>query len=161
MTLNEWGIKWAVPFAALEDLRHSMGLNGHRTMPERARGTSEAAVDSVVVLEAARLDIPLWRNNVGALKDEHGRMVRYGLANSTKDENKLLASSDRIGIRKRSVAEMYAQGIQYCGQFVARETKPVGWRFTGTDREEGQFRWAELILSYGGDAAFVTGEGSF
>lgn len=163
MNLTQWAIDYQVPYAAVEALRAMMGLNGKDHMPEKS-GTSEAAVSSVLVLEAARADIPLWRNNCGALKDEHGRLVRYGLANSSKDENKLIASADFIGIRRRLIT----QGMvgTHIGQFVSRETKEVGWVWRGGDtptgqREEAQLRWAQLILSYGGDAGFCTGEGTF
>lgn len=165
MNLEQWAIQYAVPYVAIAALRQLMGLNGADHMPEKA-GVSEAAVDSVLVLEAARLDIPLWRNNCGALMDEHGRLVRYGLANSTKAENKVIASADRIGIRKLHILPHHVppQGM-LVGQFVSRETKKVGWRWTGGEtpegkREEAQLRWAQLILSYGGDAGFCTGEGT-
>lgn len=163
MNLEQWAIDYQVPYAAVVALRALMGLNGRDHMPEKS-GVSEAAVDSVLVLEAARLDIPLWRNNCGALRDEGGRLVRYGLANSTKDENKLIASADRIGIRRRLITPALLG--QHIGQFVSRETKKVGWVFAGGEtregqREEAQLRWAQLILSYGGDAGFCTGEGTF
>lgn len=163
MNLEQWAIDYQVPYAAVAALHQLMGLNGRDHMPEKS-GVSEAAVDSVLVLEAARLDIPLWRNNCGALRDEHDRLIRYGLANSTKDENKLIASADRIGIRRRLVTS--AMVGQHVGQFVSRETKKVGWVFKGGDtkegmREEAQLRWAQLILSYGGDAGFCTGQGTF
>ncbi len=162
MNLTQWAIDYQVPYVAVEALRTMMGLNGRDHMPEKT-GVSEAAVDSVLVLEAARLDIPLWRNNCGALRDEHGRLVRYGLANSSKDENKLIASADRIGIRRRLITPQMVG--THIGQFVSRETKKVGWVWTGGDtregqREEAQLRWAQLILSYGGDAGFCTGEGT-
>ncbi len=160
MNLEKWAVDYQVPYVAVEALRALMGLNGRDHMPEKS-GVSEAAVDSVLVLEAARMDIPLWRNNVGALRDKHDRLVRYGLANSTKDENKLIASGDRIGIRKRHILPYMVppQGL-VIGQFVSRETKKVGWVYTGDEREEAQLRWAQLILSYGGDAGFCTGEGT-
>ncbi len=159
MNLEKWAVDYQVPYAAVVALRELMGLNGRDHMPEKC-GVSEAAVDAIVVLEAARLDIPLWRNNCGALRDEHGRLVRYGLANSTKDENKLIASADRIGIRRRLITQ--AMVGTHVGQFMSRETKKVGWRFnSGDPREEAQLRWAQLILSYGGDAGFCTGEGTF
>lgn len=160
MNLEQWAIQYGVPYVAVAALRQMMGLNGADHMPPKA-GESEAAVDSVVILEAARLDIPLWRNNCGALVDEDGRLVRYGLANTTKSENRVIKSADRIGIRKKHILPHHvpAQGL-IVGQFVSREMKPVGWRWTGTEREEAQLRWAQLILSYGGDAAFCTGEGT-
>lgn len=157
MDLNKWAIDYQIPYVAVAALRQLMGLNGADHMPERA-GVSESAVDSVLVLEAARMDIPLWRNNCGALRSEDGRLVRYGLANSSKDENKLIASADRIGIRRVVITP--AMVGYTIGQFVSRETKRVGWVYKGEPREEAQLRWAQLILSYGGDAGFATGAGT-
>jgi hypothetical protein len=40
-------------------------------------------------------------------------------------------------------------------QFVSRECKPEGWRFSNSPREEGQAKWAGLVNAAGGDACFV------
>ena len=42
------------------------------------------------------------------------------------------------------------------GQFVSRECKHGGWKWTGTEREVAQQNWAALIVSHGGDASFVS-----
>jgi hypothetical protein len=46
------------------------------------------------------------------------------------------------------------------GQFVSREIKIPGWKFQNTEREQAQLKWAELIISLGGDACFTTGVGT-
>jgi hypothetical protein len=46
------------------------------------------------------------------------------------------------------------------GQFMSREIKKEGWRYTGDEDEVAQLRWLELVVAYGGDACFTTGEGS-
>lgn len=58
----------------------------------------------------------LWRNHTGALRDERGRLVHFGLSPG---------SSDLIGIREIEItADMVGQKI---GQFVALEIKtPAG-----------------------------------
>ena len=119
---------------------------------------SESAVQVRVRLEASQKGCRLWRNNVGVLRDERGVPVRYGLANETKAMNQKIKSSDLIGIRPLVITqEMVGMTV---GQFVAREIKAEGWKYTGTDREKAQLRFLELVLSLGGDAAFANSEGS-
>lgn len=144
--IDQWARDWSIPEAALMDLRMRMGV-----MPAgpgaHAPAISEAAVQQQVRLEAGEKHIQLWRNNIGALQDESGRWVRYGLCNDSKQLNARFKSGDLIGIR---------QG----GQFVSREIKPGGWRYTGTEREQAQLRWIELVCAWGGDACFATGRGT-
>jgi hypothetical protein len=84
---------------------------------------------------------------VGAAVDARGNHVRFGLANDSKEMNDRIKSSDLIGIGRD-------------GRFIAREVKAPGWRYTGTDREQAQLKFIELIIGMGGDACFVTEEGS-
>jgi hypothetical protein len=158
MLLSQWAIRWGVPLAALKDLERELGLEGLETMPPATKGTSEAAVASVLRLEAARVGVRLWRNNVGGYQDESGRWVRYGLANESKGMNALLKSSDFIGIRPVLITPEHVGHM--IGQFVGRETKAAGWTYSGTEREVAQQRWALLVNSCGGDARFCVGEGS-
>ena len=157
MDLESWAVAWGVPYAALADLRERLRLNGGDYMPEKA-GASEAAVQAVVRLEASRKGVYLWRNNVGALTDERGALVRYGLANTTAAENKVLKSGDLIGVRPVLIGPQHVG--QTIGQFVSREVKEAGWRYSATPREQAQLAWAQLVLSLGGDASFCSGEGS-
>jgi hypothetical protein len=157
MDLESWAAAWGVPYAAVADLRERMRLNGGDYMDEKA-GASEAAVQAVVRLEASRKGVLLWRNNVGALKDERGALVRYGLANTTAAENKILKSGDLIGVRPVLIGPQHVG--RTLGQFVSREVKEKGWSYSATPREEAQLAWAQLILSVGGDASFCSGEGS-
>jgi hypothetical protein len=157
VNLETWAIQWGVPYAALADLRERLRLNGADYMPEKA-GASEAAVQAAVRLEASRKGVYLWRNNVGALKDERGVMVRYGLANTSAGENKILKSADLVGVRPVLIGPQHVG--QTIGQFVSREIKQKGWTYSATPREEAQLAWANLILSVGGDASFCSGEGS-
>ena len=56
--------------------------------------------------------ITVWRNNTGALRDERGRLVRYGLCQG---------SADLIGFRRVTITpEMVGQEL---AQFVAIEVK--------------------------------------
>jgi hypothetical protein len=157
MNLNQWAIKWGVSYAAVEDLRRGMGVD----VPEPVRTDdpkTEADVQARVRLEACSKGCRLWRNNLGAVHTDDGRFIRYGLANDTKAMNTKIKSSDLIGIRP---VEIRVDDIgRVIGQFVAREVKPEDWRYTGTDREQAQLNFLNLVLSMGGDAAFTTGEGS-
>lgn len=160
MNLYPWAIKWGIPHAALADLQRELGLDGLGTMEQKA-GVSEGAVQAAVRLEAAQKGLRLWRNNVGALQDERGVPVRYGLANDSKELNALIKSADLIGIRPRLImpAQVPPQGL-LIGQFVSREIKEVGWAYSATEREQAQMRWAMHIISLGGDAGFATGVGT-
>ena len=61
----------------------------------------------------------IWRNNTGALRDERGRLVRYGLCQG---------SADLIGFRRVTVTpEMVGQTV---AEFVAIEVKAGSGRVT-------------------------------
>lgn len=141
--LFKWAHDWGISQTAIHDLvgRMSPPVPGY---PDSNR--SEAAVQVDVRLEASRKGIRLWRNNVGAIKTDTG-MIRFGLANDSKGMNDNIKSSDLIGIRPG-------------GQFVAREIKHAGWKYSGTDREQAQLKFIILVNSLGGDAGFATGEGT-
>lgn len=157
MNLHQWAIKWGVSQAALEDLRRQMGQDDPPPPPSTA-GKGEAWAQSQVRLEASAKGCRLWRNNVGALKDERGVPVRYGLANDSKQMNEAIKSADLIGVRPLLITPGHVGAV--VGQFLSREMKPPGWRYTGQGREPAQLAWAELITSLGGDAGFATGPGT-
>ncbi len=76
----------------------------------------------------------LWRNNTGALVDQQGRFVRFGLCKG---------SSDLIGLRSVVVTpEMVGQRL---AQFVALEIKTV----SGTVSPE-QRTFLQLVQQLGG-----------
>lgn len=156
-TLTQWAIRHGVSHQALAELRQMMGVD---TDPAscNAKPGSEAAVQQAIRLEASRLGCRLWRNNRGACKDETGRLIRYGLANETSALDKVIKSHDLIGIRPVLITQEHVGTI--VGQFVSREVKRPGWRYTGTEREVAQLAWAKLIVSLGGDAMFANGEGT-
>jgi hypothetical protein len=156
VTLAEWAARWGVSDKALAELAQ---VNvGTPAAPSRPI-TSESQVQSLVRLEAERTArYYLWRNNVGALKDRNGRVVRYGLANDTATENAILKSGDLVGFERMLIQSDHVGKV--IARFVSRECKPPGWVFAGTDREMAQLRWACLINSNGGNAAIVNAEGS-
>lgn len=156
--VNQWASKHHVSAQALNELAAIFGLHGRHALPTGIAGVSEGAVQVAVRLEAARKGIRLWRNNVGALIDARGVPVRYGLANDSKELNAKLKSADLIGWRPVLIEPQHVGSV--IGQFVSREIKRVGWRYTGADREPAQLAWAQLATVDGCDAGFATGEGT-
>ena len=149
--LYKWAIRHQIPHAALNELRQIMGAVD--TDPPAHSGESEAAIQKRVQLAATRQGWRLWRNNVGALKDERGVPVRYGLANDSAALNKVIKSSDLIGIKPTLITpDMLGATI---GQFVAREVKASGWQYKGNAHERAQLKFIELVTSMGGDAKFI------
>jgi hypothetical protein len=157
-SIIQWATRNAVTHQALLELQAIFRLLGTETMPAAAKGTSEAAVQAVVRLEAAKSGVKLWRNNVGALLDSRGVPVRYGLGNDSPELNKVIKSADLIGWRPVLIGPEHVGSL--IAQFVSRECKQVGWHYKGNDHERAQLKWAEIITADGGDASFCTGEGS-
>ena len=155
--LDAWARRWQIPPHVLTDLKMRLGV-AHTGISPKDKGHSESHVQSLIKIEASRKGARLFRNNVGATVMPDGSFIRYGLANESAAINRVIKSSDLIGIKPVLITiDMVGLTI---GQFISREVKHSEWEYTGTDREKAQLRWLELILSFGGDAAFVTGEGS-
>lgn len=156
--INAWAARHHVSAIAMNELRVIFGLNGDHFLPATVKGNSEGAASAVVRLEAARVGVRLYRNNVGALVDSRGVPVRYGLANESAEVNKVVKSADLIGWRPTLIGQQHVG--QIIARFVSREVKAPGWRYTGTGREPAQLTWAQLVARDGGDAMFCTGEGT-
>ena len=154
----QWATRHGVTLAALNELQALFGMHGTPPAVPTIKGTSEAAVQAAVRLEAARKGVRLFRNNVGALVDSRGVPVRYGLANDSKQLNEVMKSADLIGWRPLLIEPRHVGTV--VAQFVSREVKAVGWHYTGADREPAQLAWAQLVTAGGGDAAFCTGVGT-
>lgn len=154
-TITDWARTWGVSDQALADLRARMGMFDVK-MPDVPNGLSEAAIQARVRVQASRLGMRVWRNNVGAGYSEDGTFMRWGLANDSQKVNALLKSADLIGIRPHVIQQQDVGRL--IGQFVSYEVKESGWRYSATDREVAQANWATLIASLGGDARFVTDE---
>ena len=77
-----------------------------------APSMSEHEIQQRIRLACGRGPVRLWRNNSGALVDQQGRLVRFGLAKG---------SSDLIGLRSLEITpDLVGQRI---AQFVAMEIK--------------------------------------
>lgn len=120
----------------------------------------ESAVASYIRLDAAQLGIELFRNNVGAFKDQTGRVVRYGLYNDSPALAKRIKSSDYIGITPVIITpEMVGRRI---GIFTAIETKPSDWVFRDSDeRAVAQKAFHDIVKTAGGLAGFARSVGEF
>ena len=141
--LTEWAAVWGVPQAALADLVARLTISAH---PDCEAGRSEAAVQADIRLAAAkRGDLVLWRNNSGALTDDAGRLIRFGLGNDSAAANKRMKSADLIGIHRPS------------GRFVSIEVKRPGWKHSdASERDRAQAAWAATVVAMGGVALRVT-----
>lgn len=154
--LDTWARDWAISPVALRDLRVRLGAEADPDIVAApSADLSEAGVQSRVRVAARRDGAHLWRNNVGVFHDvERGVFVRFGLCNDSKQLNERVKSADLIGIRPRVIQPQDVGTL--IGQFVSRECKHGGWKWTGSDREVAQQNWAALINSLGGDASFVS-----
>jgi len=153
--VHQWATDWGVPQHAAVDLMCRLGLGFEPTTFVELEGWSESAIQSKVRLDAAKAGILPWRNNVGALQDDTGRVVRYGLCNDTEQLNESVKSSDLIGINPVLIKPEHVGTI--IGQFWAREVKEYGWKYTGTAHEVAQAKFGQIVLSKGGDFKFTCG----
>lgn len=77
-SLRSWAAKWNVPLAALQEMEAAFGTDHPpRIDPSDHAPGSEARQQSLITLEAARLGIPLLRNNVGALQAEWHNFQKF------------------------------------------------------------------------------------
>lgn len=155
MSLEAWAIRHRIPAAALAELR---AILLPPDVGVAVPGTSEAAVQTQVRLEASRLGGRLFRNNVGAGVLQDGSFVRWGLCNDSAQLNKIVKSSDLCGIIPVTITPAHV-GSTF-GRFLCREVKEAGWKWRGTEREVAQARWIEMINALGGDAGFAAGIGT-
>ena len=155
--IQQWALRHNIQPKALAELR-AVFLAGE-VLPELQAldsTQSEAAVQQQVRLSASHAGARLWRNNVGAFKDDKGNFVRYGLANESARMNQVIKSSDLIGIRPVTVTPDMVGSV--IGQFTAREVKKGNWKWRGSGREVAQRKFMEIVNALGGDAKFTTGE---
>lgn len=134
MTLDDWSEQYPAAARALWSLLTP-------TSPAPPGAGSEARVQSAVRLEAASKGYWLGRNNSGALLDQRGVPVRFGLGNDSAAVNKVIKSADLIGIGPN-------------GQFVSVEVKRPGGVI-----HPAQHAWAALVNKRGGLAMIVDREG--
>jgi len=154
--INDWAKKWGVPQVAIDDMRAM--LTPSISHEDDNDGALEHVISQQVQLEASVAGARLWRNNNGAAKTAEG-YIRFGLANTSSAINKIIKSSDLIGIKPVLITPAHVG--KTIGQFLCREIKRRGWKFNPkSEREQAQLRWIQLIASLGGDAAFTDKTGT-
>lgn len=154
--VHQWAQDWQIPAHVAVDLMARLGMGFEPEKFVELEGWSEGAVQNRIRIEAGKVGVLAWRNNVGALQDSTGRWLRYGLCNDTKQLNEKIKSSDLIGINPVLVTPHMVGSI--IGQFWAREVKEYGWKFKGDPHEQAQAKFGQIVLSKGGDFKFTTGE---
>lgn len=116
---------------------------------------SENELQQEIQIQSIHKGCNLMRNNSGALKDETGRLVRYGLGNVSKQHNENLKSSDLIGITQVLITdEMVGKWI---GVFTAIEVKKEAWKHGKKldKRETAQSNFIKWVVARGGFAGFA------
>ena len=153
--LDAWAARHQIPDDALLELKQMIlpPTNGLALA-----GASEAAVQTIVRLEASQLGGRLWRNNVGAGYLADGSFIRWGLCNDSAQLNKKIKSPDVVGIMPVRIAQHHVGKI--IGRFVGREVKESGWKWGATEREVAQSKFHEIVNALGGDSCFATGKGT-
>jgi len=151
--LHDWALRWAIPYDALKELSATLGAV--IVEPSPMSGKSEAAVQAAKRLQASNRGGRLWRNNLGAYLDEHGNFIRYGLCNDTPALNKVMKSSDLIGVYPLRITQEHVGSI--VGQFWAVECKAGNWTHVSDDREEAQLAFGRLVVALGGRFEFENG----
>lgn len=101
---------------------------------------TEAAIQQQIRLALSRAGVVAFRNNIGAYKDDAGRLVRYGVCNP--------GGSDLIGWTPTLVtADMVGQTVAI---FTACEVKGPKGRAT-----EAQLNFIDQVIRAGGYAGIA------
>lgn len=115
---------------------------------------AESSIQAAIRLAASQRGWRLFRNNVGALVDKDGRLIRFGLANDSKQMNATYKSGDLCGIIPRVITQDMVGKV--IGQFASVEVKHPDWKPSDRDeRYQAQCRWRDLINSLGGYAVII------
>lgn len=153
--LFDWARREGIPFDAIRRLQVLLGtVDLEPTTGEPGR--SEASVSAATQVRASQLGGVLWRNNVGAAFLQDGTFLRFGIANDSERMNKRIKSPDLIGLLPVLIEQHHVGST--LGVFWCREVKERDWQFTGDAHELAQLKFLELVISMGGDAAFINDE---
>jgi hypothetical protein len=119
--------------------------------------TPEAKASEEVVTRACDWKARLFRNNSGALEDENGRLIRFGLGNDSPKVNKELKSGDYVGWLPITITpEMVGQTLPV---FTNVEVKALGFKeklhYNKNSREYAQNNFNQLVMNHNGIAGFA------
>ncbi len=154
--ITTWALRENVPLSALPGLYDALAQ-----LPEPAGTGGQATTESGVLTESTARAFAaghwLLRNNSGMLRNDRGQPVRFGLGNTSAAVNRVIKSSDLIGIRRELVTpEMVGT---YIGRFWAVEGKKPGWTHPVTERDRVQAAFGRKVESLGGRFQFVSDVG--
>lgn len=154
--IKQWQLKHGISDQALYEFYKLFQPDG----TPHDDGKSESATSKTCELMSAKYGARIWRNNSGATMDENGRMIRYGLGNTSKRINDVMKSSDYIGFIPRKInADMVGQNI---AQFAAFEMKKPGWKLIPSDkRGQAQAAFGSIVSNAGGIFSFISAPEQF
>lgn len=154
--LHEWAARNGVSPKAMAELSQLL-FQPDLAYPKAPESSKENWVQNQIRLMAPQRGYRLFRNNSGALKDERGVPIRFGLGNDSAAINKVMKSADLIGGYSLLITPEHVG--QTVLQFASIECKRPGWVFNEHNEHElAQRRWMNLIIQAGGRACFSTGE---
>lgn len=115
---------------------------------------SESEIQQLIQIEGPYHNCQLQRNNSGALKNERGEMVRYGLGNISAKHNKQMKSSDLIGFTSVVITpEMVGKTVAI---FTAVEVKSESVKINPKDETIiAQQNFINWVMRHGGIAGFA------
>jgi len=154
VTFFEWAKLEGLSLEQIRSYQTHMGIYDERLQP--VEGASEAAVEARVKVAMSKRGGRAWKNNKGAAYLADGTFLRYGLLNQSQRISDEIKSADLIGCDPVVITQEMV-GMTF-GRFWCREVKREDWQWSGDDHEMAQLRFAELILSLGGDAGFINDE---
>ena len=99
----------------------------------------------------------MFRNNSGACTDDKGRLVRYGLGNTSAKVNKKLKSGDLIGFTPITITqEMVGATIAVFTNIEVKTDKfTIRESYNENSREWGQNNFNTMVINQGGIAGFA------
>ena len=142
--ISTWAEYWRVPPQVVDDLRNRLAIDANHVNSDSGAIGSEARAQSEIRLAGPDHGVLLWRNNKGALPNNHGIPVRFGLCNDNKQVGDTYSSADLIGIRRFVVQPQHVGTT--IGQFASVEVKAA----CGRRVAPGQHNWANLVTTWGG-----------
>lgn len=120
--------------------------------------TPEAKASQIVRLRCSDWGSRLFRNNNGMAYSPTGQPIFFGLGNEGRNGNKVMKSSDFIGVTPVTITpEMVGKTV---GVFTSIEVKADGFKlkpeYNPKSREHAQDKWNKMVIMNGGIAGFAS-----